>query len=246
MLLVFMLVICVELSSAANCAGCVPLDKLTFDKVLSKFDVSLVKFDVAYPYGDKHDEFAKIAVEAAGSPNLLVGEVGIKDYGEQENRELGDRFKVEKEDYPCVILFKKNNQKGSLEHFKFDDEFTASNLKSFIQKYSGVRLPLQGCIDQLDAISETFCALSTSEQQQKLRQAEDIVKAINTEQAKNGKIYLKIMAKVISDGQDFVSREEARLNKLLTTKLKDAKKVEMSERLNIIQSFKTSKIKEEL
>ena len=37
---------------------------------------------------------------------------------------------------------------------------------------------------------------------------------------------LQIMAKVISDGQDFVSREEARLNKLLTTKLKDAKKAQ--------------------
>jgi hypothetical protein len=27
--------------------------------------VALVKFDVAYPYGDKHDEFAKVGVGRA-------------------------------------------------------------------------------------------------------------------------------------------------------------------------------------
>ena len=36
------------------------LDVLSFDKVISKFPVSLVKFDIAYPYGDKHDQFAQV------------------------------------------------------------------------------------------------------------------------------------------------------------------------------------------
>jgi hypothetical protein len=39
------------------------LDNLTFDKLLSKFDASLIKFDVAYPYGDKHEEFAKVRIK---------------------------------------------------------------------------------------------------------------------------------------------------------------------------------------
>ena len=45
-----------------NCAGCTPLDTLTFDKMISKSPASIVKFDVAYPYGDKHEEFAKVRV----------------------------------------------------------------------------------------------------------------------------------------------------------------------------------------
>ena len=33
--------------------GSIPLDSLTFDKILRHFKVSLVKIDVPFPYGDK-------------------------------------------------------------------------------------------------------------------------------------------------------------------------------------------------
>jgi hypothetical protein len=41
--------------------GTVVLDSLSVDKVLSRFQFSLVKFDTFYPTGDKHLNFAKIA-----------------------------------------------------------------------------------------------------------------------------------------------------------------------------------------
>ena len=43
-------------AGADNCKGCIALDTLTFDKVLKHFKVSIVKFDVAYPYGEKQEE----------------------------------------------------------------------------------------------------------------------------------------------------------------------------------------------
>ena len=46
--------------SATNCKGCTPLDVLSFDKIVDKFQASLVKFDVPFPYGDKQDVFAKV------------------------------------------------------------------------------------------------------------------------------------------------------------------------------------------
>merc|ERR1712106_386471 len=49
----------VSVSLAINCAGCTPLDVLSFDKIINRFRASLVKFDVAYPYGDQHDELTK-------------------------------------------------------------------------------------------------------------------------------------------------------------------------------------------
>ena len=91
---------------AINCKGCTPLDTASFDKLLSKFKVSVVKFDVAYPYGDKHEEYAKFSLAAAEVEDLFVGEVGIKDYGDKDNTDLAERFKVKKEDFPVVILFK--------------------------------------------------------------------------------------------------------------------------------------------
>lgn len=67
---------------AASCKGCVELDSLTFDKMLNKFEYSLIKFDISYPYGPKHDEFEQFAKDAASQKELLVGVVGVKDYGE--------------------------------------------------------------------------------------------------------------------------------------------------------------------
>ncbi len=78
-------------SAAINCKGCTPLDTLTFDKMIRSFPYSLIKFDTAYPYGDKHEEFAKVAVDGAEVEDLFVGEVGIKDYGDKDNEELGTR-----------------------------------------------------------------------------------------------------------------------------------------------------------
>merc|ERR1712179_41161 len=83
--------LCIE---AHNCAGCTPLDTLAFDKVVNAFPASLVKFDVAYPYGDDHEEFAKVAKDAAGVDPLFIGEVGIKDYGEKDNEDLAAGFEV--------------------------------------------------------------------------------------------------------------------------------------------------------
>jgi endoplasmic reticulum protein 29 len=57
---IFALVICLTTLGFAgatnNCKGCIALDTLTFDKMLKRFRVSLVKFDVAFPYGDKQEE----------------------------------------------------------------------------------------------------------------------------------------------------------------------------------------------
>ena len=93
-------------SSAMNCKGCTPLDSLTFDKMVNTFRASIIKFDVAYPYGEKHDEFAKVAVDGAAIEDLFVGEVGIKDYGDKDNDDLRERFNVQKEDFPGRIFIK--------------------------------------------------------------------------------------------------------------------------------------------
>lgn len=77
-----------------------------FFQVVSKFKASVVKFDVAYPYGDKHDQFGKLSALLTSNPNILVAEVGVKDYGDKENVNLAEKYKVVKEDYPVLFLFK--------------------------------------------------------------------------------------------------------------------------------------------
>lgn len=51
---------------------------LLFFQMISKFKASLVKFDITYPYGEKEDEYGKVAESAHFSPDLLISEVGVQ------------------------------------------------------------------------------------------------------------------------------------------------------------------------
>ena len=128
---VFCLAALVSPSLAINCAGCTPLDEISFDKIVNKFKASLIKFDVAYPYGEEHDAFAKIAKDSLDVGDLFIGEVGVKDYAERDNERLAERFDVTKEDFPAVILFVQveGGEEGNLLHFRFGDKLTADGLK---------------------------------------------------------------------------------------------------------------------
>lgn len=107
------------LVDANTCAGCLELDDLTFDKVISKFSTVLVKFDIAYPYGDKHEAYAKLASEGANQhDDFAVAVVGIKDYGDKENTKLGERFEVG-DKYPVIKLFRNGNADNWIDFGKY-------------------------------------------------------------------------------------------------------------------------------
>lgn len=89
----------------ATCAGCIELNVQTFDKLLARFPVTIAKFDIAYPYGDKHEAYSQFASDVAQRvDDLLVAVIGIKDYGEKDNENLGKRFSVGTI-YPVIKLF---------------------------------------------------------------------------------------------------------------------------------------------
>lgn len=93
-----------SISNGLICKGCLELDDFTFDKVLAKFSTVLVKFDIAFPYGKKHDEYAAFAQEMGDIDDMIVSVVGIKNYGNPTNNDLADRFEIE-DQLPVVKLF---------------------------------------------------------------------------------------------------------------------------------------------
>lgn len=48
-------------NSSNTCKGCTDLDELTFEKLVKRFKVAIVKFDIAYPYGDQHEAYSRFA-----------------------------------------------------------------------------------------------------------------------------------------------------------------------------------------
>lgn len=229
------LAVLVQLSSAINAKGCTPLDSWTFDKIIPKFKAAVVKFDIAYPYGKKHEEYTKLSAAGRGSPQLLVAEVGVKDYGDMENMDLAERFGVVKEDFPKVMLF----VSGKDDHVVFEGEFNAEELKKFIRRHSEVYIGLEGCLEAFDRIVDRFMVTENhSDRKALLRRAEDEwdkLKSPSDQQI--AETYVKIMRKVIEKGTEFVTLEKARVEGLMNERITKEKKEEMQGRLNVLKSF---------
>ncbi|XP_059490427.1 endoplasmic reticulum resident protein 29 [Neocloeon triangulifer] len=234
------LVVILFLTLHVQAKGSVSLDTYTFDKLISKFKATLVKFDIAYPYGTKHDEFAKVAEASHLLPDLLVADVGVKDYGDNDNSDLAKKYDVKKENYPVVKLF----VQGKAEPIDFTSkDFTAEELKKFIRSNSGVYIGLPGCLESFDALATEFVTSDVAKRKTILRKAEDLWDtATGKSEQKAAEMYVKTMRKVIEKGDEFVTNELKRVQNLMQGKVSNDKKQDMSYRLNILQSFQKDEL----
>ncbi|KAJ8981880.1 hypothetical protein NQ317_008228, partial [Molorchus minor] len=229
----------------ANCKGCVNLDEYNFYKIVPRFEVVLVKFDVAFPYGKKHDTFISIAEEIVDNNNVILAQVGIKDYGEKDNLEFSKKFGLlSKDDLPALKLF----VQGEDEPFTYDKNlpWNDENIKKFVREHTNVYLGLAGCLEAFDKLAIKF--VSSNDKEAVLKEAEKAAKALSSEREQNiANTYTKFMKKVIEIGASFVGQEERRLNKIIKEgKVNDKKKEQLTHRLNILKSFVTQKGKTEL
>ncbi|KFM56949.1 Endoplasmic reticulum resident protein 29, partial [Stegodyphus mimosarum] len=192
--------------------GAVSLDSWTFDKAISKFKAALVKFDITYPYGEKEDEYGKVAESARFSPDLLIAEVGVQDYGEKENSDIAERFDVSKDDFPVVKLF----VQGESEPLTYTGNFKAAEIKNFIKQHSNVRLVLDKCLPQFDELAEKFMAADAKEERKKIFvEAKDLALSLSDDgEKKSGDVYVKMMQKVIERGVGFIASEKERIKNI--------------------------------
>ncbi|RWS28896.1 endoplasmic reticulum resident protein 29-like protein [Leptotrombidium deliense] len=218
--------------------GSVSLDSFTFDKVVNRFVATLVKFDIQYPYGEKHDEYGVVAESLKNTKDVLVAEVGVQDYGDHDNQDLADRFGIKKDDFPVVKLFLQNNLQSPLT-FPTSEEFKADKIKQFVKKSTGIRILLDKCLQDFDEMAETFMApKATKEIKQKvLSEAEKKAEGLSDEEKKSADVYVKLMQKVVERGDKFVASEHERVKNIIAGKVSETKKKEMQARLNILQSF---------
>ncbi|KAL1140809.1 hypothetical protein AAG570_000737 [Ranatra chinensis] len=233
------LFLCVNL---VRSKGCVQLDTYSFDKITSKFTASLIKFDSAYPYGPKHDAFEAVCEAAYSSPDLLIGEVQVKDYGDKINEDLAKKYNVNKDDYPLVKLFVKGKEPINFQA-NDDKEFTADNLKRFVRSKSGVYIGLPGCLEEFDKLAGRFLKTSCPEEKKKILNEAELLwdKAKGNRENKSAETYVKIMRKMLEKGDDFVANESTRVENVLKGKINKEKQIEMEERVNILHSFSSSR-----
>ncbi|KAI4454515.1 endoplasmic reticulum protein erp29 [Holotrichia oblita] len=221
------------------CKGCLSLDEYNFGKVITKFKAVLVKFDIAYPYGDKHEVFTKFAEEVVSNKDFVLAEVGIKDYGERENEALAKEYGIKgKDDLPVVKLFLGSTTKNI--HDFTATEFTVNNLRNFVRDNADMYIGLPGCLEEFDILASEFT--TSPDKEKKLKEIEEIAEKHTEPEKSVIKTYLTFMKKIIESGMKFVTQEKSRLNKILKDgKLANKKKEELSQRLNILHSFRMNK-----
>ncbi|XP_060533913.1 protein windbeutel [Cylas formicarius] len=223
-----------SLAAVAN-KGTVNLDEHNFEKIVQKFEVAVAKFDPSYPYGEKHEAFMSVADELKARSEILFAQVGIKDWGDKENENLGKKFGVKsKNDYPALRLF----VQGEDQPFEYNNNqpWTVDDIKRFIRDHTNIYLGLPGCLEKFDKLAQAFSG--AFDKASVVFEAETEAKDLKTEKEKQiANRYIKYMKKAL-EKDDFISEEKQRLNKIIAKgKLTKEKKEELSNKINILSAF---------
>ena len=227
------LAVCVSSVAAYVDRGILKLDNTTFDRLIDGGRNVIVRFDKEYSYGDEHDawkEFAKTVGES--SADMLVGDVGVSEYGDKDNSDLSERFKIGADDFPQFRLWTKGKD-STKEPVKFSGAKKSEEFMKFIQSNAGVWVGLPGQVKELDSLAKEFGSAKDK--------ASIIAKAgkvkVDEKDADSAKYYTKVMTKAAKDAE-FVKKEVSRLTKMMDDgSVKADKKSQFGRRLNMLSSF---------
>jgi len=223
-----------SLVAAYTDRGILKLDNTTFDRIIDGGKTVYVRCDTEYSYGDEHDAWKEFAAKVGeSSADMLVGDVGVSEYGDKDNSDISERYSIKSDDFPQYRLWLKGKG-SSTDPAVFGGEKKYDGFLRFAQEKAGVWIGLPGQVKELAVLAKTFMS---GDKAAALKEAETFVKGIDANQADYGKYYVKAMSKIIEKA-DFVAKETERLQKMIDDgSVKANKKEQFGRRLNILSSF---------
>lgn len=147
---------------------------------------------------------------------------------------------MDKEKYPVVKLFIQGKKDPITFEAENDEDFTVDRLRSFVKlSNKDIYIGAPGCYEHYDKLSKEFSAeKNTQKRKEILLKAEELWdKAEGFQEQKSAEIYVKTMRKVIEKGDQFITAEKERINKILKGDVSKDKKHDFNLRLNILDSF---------
>jgi len=190
-LLAFLTVTWLFLEVEATAQGALKLDNYTFSKVTSLPGWSfLVKFDQSYAYGEKEDEFKLLCKHAHQVPHFMMAEVPVQEFGDKENDDLRDQFKLTKEDFPTYFLINEANPSGQ----RYTGAVKADLLVRWLRRHQ-IAIPSLGTIEELDILAQKFM-----QDPKDAGLVAEAKKFAEENSDKKAAVYVKIMQKIQEKG----------------------------------------------
>ncbi|XP_029196003.1 uncharacterized protein [Acropora muricata] len=172
-------------------------------------------------------------------PNCVVAKVDA-----DSEKDLGERFGVT--GFPTLKFFPKDNKEGEEYNGGREEQdfIDFLNEKCKTNRVSGGGINQEaGRIDKYDDFVKDFMA-DQDKRDAILAEAKSLIDA--QENTKMATYYTKVMERVQSKGDSFVTVELDRLKRLMEGSISDSKKDEFSMRSNILAQFNVDVTKEEL
>mmetsp|Transcript_28283 Transcript_28283/g.75012 ORF Transcript_28283/g.75012 Transcript_28283/m.75012 type:complete len:252 (+) Transcript_28283:75-830(+) len=214
----------------ATALGALKLDNYTFDKILAiPGHTYFVKFDQSYAYGEKEDSFKELCKLAYTVPKFFIAEVPVQEYGDKDNDDLREKFKLSKDDFPAYFLFNEGNKEG----LRYSGAITVADLSAWLRK-NQIKMPFHGTIGELDDVAKKF--LQGGHADEHLDEAKKLAEGTYSTDRK-ASMYVKIMQKIKEKGAEYPATEMARVTKILEGKVTPEKAAEMNDKMKILSVF---------
>ncbi|KAF7489571.1 Endoplasmic reticulum resident protein 29 [Sarcoptes scabiei] len=229
-----------------------------FQKIRQYFNATLVEVDERYPANTKrHLQFEKLAEELRFNRDILVAHYILPYHDDNDDDANESRAFIKKlnlnvtNDPPVVLLFSGAGPIYELARFE-DEANDAASMRKFLRiklpKMISLRLP--GCIEKLDLIADNFVR-TTDKYERKILltrchsmmlefSEKSPIKEDRTELVKSAKIYCKLMERLEERGDIFIESETERLRNILRGKQSDAIRIDLQNRLYILETFQSS------
>lgn len=234
--------------------GAVDLFNYTFDKIVSAPGLTvLVKFDYAYPYGEKAAAFEELCRLASSVEGFLLATVPIKSFADRDNEDLRARFNVDPNDFPEYFLFNGSAEmKAKFEGFPDVDakkphnwrdaagewkpplkkEITVDKLTRWLRIH-GIHLSTTGTIGALDDVAWRF--MNNGFEESDVVEMKQLVE-LQYHSDRRSTLYLNVMKKIKQIGVSYIETELARIKKI-QDHVSEGKQAELADKVKVLKIF---------